>query len=100
MFNIDNYLPKIKEICTAYRIKRLFIFGSALSNNFSKDSDIDLLVEFNRTGIKGSFDQYFNFKEAMEEVLGRKIDLVCRNSISNPIFSEEIESSKKELYGT
>ena len=100
MFNIDKYLQEIKSICTAYRIKRLFIFGSAVSDDFSEDSDTDLLVEFERTGIKGSFDQYFDFKEAIEKVLGRRVDLVCRKSISNPIFREEVESLKKELYGT
>ena len=98
--NIDKYLSEIKEICTTYKIKRLFIFGSAISNDFSQDSDIDLLVEFKRAGIKGSFDQYFDFKEALEKIFGRRVDLVCRKSISNPIFREEVESSKIELYGT
>ena len=98
--NIDKYLSEIKQICTTYKIKQLFIFGSAISNNFSQDSDIDLLVEFKRAGIKGSFDQYFDFKEAMEKIFGRRVDLVCRKSISNPVFREEVESSKIELYGT
>lgn len=100
MFTIDKYLPEIRAACHNFKIKRLFIFGSALSNDFTKDSDIDLLVEFERYGIKGSFDQYFNFKEALEKILGRKVDLLCRKSISNPILKKEVESAKKELYGT
>jgi predicted nucleotidyltransferase len=41
-----NVLKAIKDLCERYRVKELSIFGSALRNDFSSASDIDLLVEF------------------------------------------------------
>jgi len=98
MVNIENNLSIIRSLCKRFNIKQLFVFGSAIREDFMESSDIDFLVEFNRTGIKGSFDQYFDFKEELEHLLGREVDLVCRRSIRNPIFRQEVESSKKEIY--
>jgi uncharacterized protein len=98
MVNIEQNLSKIQSLCKRFNVKQLFVFGSANSGDFTESSDIDFLVEFNRAGIKGSFDQYFGFKEALEHLLGREVDLICRRSIRNPIFLQEVESSKKEIY--
>lgn len=88
----------ITEAGNCFNIKRLYLFGSALNDTFSETSDIDFLVEFNRNGFSGSFDQYFGFKEALEKILDREVDLVCRKSLRNPVFIKEVESSKKLVY--
>ena len=98
MVNIEQKLSTIRSLCKRYNVKQLFAFGSINRKDFTESSDIDFMVEFNRAGIKGSFDQYFGFKEALEDLLGREVDLICRRSIRNPIFRQEVESSKKEIY--
>ncbi|MBU0987159.1 MAG: nucleotidyltransferase domain-containing protein, partial [Proteobacteria bacterium] len=44
--NIDIPQKKIAEFCRYHHIKRLALFGSALRDDFTPDSDIDVLVEF------------------------------------------------------
>ncbi|NUM35897.1 MAG: nucleotidyltransferase domain-containing protein [Candidatus Brocadiae bacterium] len=99
MFSIEKYQKQIIELCNKYRIKSLYLFGSSLRKDFHEGSDVDLLVEFIRDSFSGSFDQYFGFKEELENLLKREVDLVCKNSISkNEFFQREIESTKVKLY--
>ena len=95
---LEEQEAEIHALCRKYRIKELYAFGSATRNDFSDSSDIDLAVVFFRNEIKGSFDQYFNFKFEMESLLGRKVDLVCLGSIRNGVFRKEVENSKSLIY--
>ena len=98
MLHIEPYKNKLQELCKIYKVKRLSLFGSALRDDFNEESDIDFLVEFAREEIKGSFDQYFNFKEDLEKLFNCKVDLVCKKSIQNPFFKNELELTQVELY--
>jgi len=88
----------ITDLCRKYRVKELYIFGSSIRDDFSNDSDIDFAVVFDRENIKGSFDQYFDFKSELEHLFNRKIDLVCFSSIRNPIFKNEVNKTKRLIY--
>ena len=41
-----NYLPAIIALCKRHKVKKLFAFGSVLTNRFNEQSDIDLVVDF------------------------------------------------------
>lgn len=79
-------------------MKELYIFGSAVTDRFTDDSDLDFLVRFNRTGFKGAFNQYMDFKEGLEEIFNRKIDLYSNRKFRNEIFQDEVDRTKKLLY--
>ncbi len=98
MILTDDQISEISRICEKHRVKQLYLFGSALHANCRPDSDIDLAVVFSRTGIDGSFDQYFNFKFAMEQLLDRPVDLVCRARVRNRYFRKELDATKKLIY--
>ena len=95
---LEEQAAKIHALCEKYRIKELYAFGSATRNDFGDSSDVDLAVVFLRNEIKGSFDQYFDFKFEVESLLGRKVDLVCLGSIRNEAFRKELENSKSLIY--
>jgi uncharacterized protein len=95
---LDVNMECIVALCVKYNVKKLYLFGSALRNDFGSDSDIDLAVIFARSGIAGSFDQYFGFKTELEKLFGRPVDIVCMASIRNRVFRKEIEETKKLLY--
>lgn len=95
---LDINIELIKSLCVKYNVKELYLFGSALRDDFGPTSDIDFAVIFARSGIAGSFDQYFDFKAELEKSLGRSVDIVCMSSIRNRIFQREIEKTKKLLY--
>ena len=59
---IDNHINNIVSLCKRYKVKRLFVFGSVLTDRFNDESDIDLVVDFKKDEVEDYFDNYFDFK--------------------------------------
>ena len=89
---------KVIDACKRYRVRELHLFGSALSGDLNNSHDIDLLVMFDREGFEGAFDQFMGFKELLEEILGKPIDLITDKKFRNPIFQEQLVSTKELIY--
>ena len=64
---------KIADFCRRHHIQRLSIFGSALSDDFRPDSDLDVLVEFEAGHVPGL--AFFALENELSALLGRKVDL-------------------------
>lgn len=81
-YDILNKLSDLKPILYRdYSVRKIGLFGSFSDDSFSKDSDIDLLVEFDKPiGWK-----YFSLEIYLENVFGRKIDLVTKNALKERI---------------
>lgn len=94
----EQHLKEIENLCKAHSVRSLHAFGSVLSDSFTGDSDIDFLVAFEDDYSAGSFAQYFDFKENLEKLFGRPVDLVCYQAIRNRIFKTEVDKTKKLLY--
>jgi hypothetical protein len=97
MLDIERIRPEISSLCKNLRVKRLDIFGSATSDDLRPDSDVDILVQFERDS-GGLFDRYFELKETLEKLLGRAVDVVVEDAITNPYFKLEVERSRKNVY--
>jgi len=95
---VDKNAEQIALLCHKYSVKELYVFGSALREDFGAGSDIDLAVVFSRSGVAGSFDQYFDFKTELEQLLQRPVDLVCAASVRNSIFQRELDETKRLIY--
>ncbi len=95
---VDETREQIVHLCEKYGVKELYVFGSVLREDFGQQSDIDMAVVFSRTGIAGSFDQYFDFKAELEQLLGRPVDLVCAGSVRNSVFRRELDETKRLIY--
>ena len=95
----DNY-KALKEACVRYRVRRLELFGSALTGkNFDPEkSDLDFLVEFLPLKQGEYADAYFGLLEAIENLFNRDVDLVMTGAIKNPYFLEAINKNRKVLY--
>lgn len=96
--SIAQYKVQIIELCKKYGVKELYAFGSVLTDQFTPESDVDLLLELDWEREGAFFDRYFGFKSALEELFGRPVDLVCYGAIKNPYFKEEVEETKKTIY--
>jgi len=79
-------------------VKELYLFGSATTDDFSEDSDLDFIVKFNRQGFEGVFDQFIDFKREVEQIYGRPVDFYHLKKLRNSIFQQEVERSKELLY--
>ncbi len=98
---IELNIHKILELCKLHKVKTLCVFGSILTPRFTNRSDIDFLVRFKKDeiGLIVYADIFFGFQFALEDLLGRPIDLVCEDAITNPYFLKEVESTKLPIYG-
>lgn len=95
---VDN-IQKIRELCKKYKVKTLYVFGSILTSHFNDQSDIDLLVNFNKDEIEDPFINFFDMIYEFQDLLGRKIDLVDETSISNKIFIQNLMATRQLIYG-
>lgn len=95
---VDEKVEQIGGLCRTHRVKELYLFGSALRDDFGPHSDIDVGVVFSRDGIAGSFDQYVDFKSELEQLLGRSVDLVCIASIRNSVLRRQLDGTKRLIY--
>jgi hypothetical protein len=87
----------IAEACRRFDATSLTVFGSAATDTYHDNSDVDLLVTFAPDSPVSRFDAYFGLKEALEAILGRPVDLVTPSALDNPYFAESVESSRIDL---
>lgn len=71
---------KIADFCRRHHIVRLCVFGSALREDFTPDSDVDVLVEFQK-GHEPGF-AFFDMQDELSQLLGRKVELHTPNFLS------------------
>lgn len=90
---IEQKIKKIKPILeNEFLVDQIGYFGSFARGDYREDSDVDILVACKR-GIGWKF---FDLKDYLESVLGRKVDLVTENSLRNK-WKESILSQVKYL---
>ena len=95
---IERNIDQIISLCKKHKVNELYIFGSVLTDRFSDDSDIDFLIEFANVDIQQYFDNYMDFKEKLEALFKRPVDLVENQAIRNPIFRRVIDRDKRLVY--
>jgi len=88
---------KIAEFCRKHHIRRLSLFGSVLREDFSDDSDLDVLVEFDPEHVPGL--EFFRMESELSELLNRKVDLNTRGFLSR-YFREEVLGEAQEIYAS
>ena len=96
-YSLEHKMPKDKLIafCQKNYIKKLSLFGSALRGPLGPDSDIDLLVEFEKDHTPGLFS-IVRMEMELAEVLGRKVDLRTPEDLSRYFRDEVVRSAKLE----
>ncbi len=96
---ISNNIEQIKTLCDNHEVKSLFAFGSVVGDSFNDTSDVDLVVDIKNTDPLKYADNYFALKFTLENLLGRKIDLLESNAIVNPYLKKEIQQTRVLIYG-
>lgn len=61
--------------------RRVGVFGSFARGQGREDSDVDVYVEFDET--KRTYDNFFALHERLENLLGRRVDLVTDKSLTD-----------------
>src|SRR5689334_14502146 len=96
---IEQKREQLAQLCRQFHVRRLSLFGSALTSDFDPErSDLDFVVEFEPLASGTYADTYFGLIAALEQLFGRKVDLVESGSVRNPYFRREIEAHQETLY--
>lgn len=98
---IELNLQRIIDLCRLHKVKSLAVFGSILTDTFNDNSDVDLLVNFEPTD-PDKFDyvtNYFGFRDALENLFNRKVDLTEEKGLRNKYFIANVNRTKQMIYG-
>ena len=97
---IERNLEAIVALCREYGVLRLELFGSAATGEFDPEtSDLDFLVEYPPGYDFGLWlTRFFEFRERLEALLGRPVDLVMVGAMRNPYFIASVNESRRLLY--
>ncbi len=96
---INRHIDDLRQLCKAYHVRELYAFGSVVTEDFTKDSDIDFLVQFGDVNLMDYLDNCIEFKKSLQLLFNTKIDLVEQQAIENPILKRAIDRSKRKIYG-
>jgi uncharacterized protein len=95
--NLSIPLKTIGEFCLKWRVRELALFGSVLRDDFRSDSDVDVLVELAANHGLSLYD-WVDMQEELERLFGRRVDLVSKKGLKNPIRRREILRTAEVLY--
>ena len=97
---IETRRSDIADICRRFHVSRLDVFGSAArgSDFDPARSDVDLLVTYESSTPRPTLDEYFEFREQLEALFGRSVDLVMAGAVRNPYVRADIERSRELVY--
>ncbi len=97
MFRLTDYIPKadLETFCRRNHIIKMSLFGSALRDELAPDSDIDILVEFDKNHMPGLFD-IAGMEIDLSGIIGRKVDLRTPAELSKYFRDDVLEKARLE----
>jgi predicted nucleotidyltransferase len=93
--NVQIDRERLAEFCRRNHIRKLALFGSVLRNDFTPDSDVDVLVEFQSDHVPGL--NFFTLENELSKLVGRKVDLNTPNFLS-PYFRGRVIAEAEVQY--
>ena len=98
MDKFDELREKILPVLLPYGVKRIALFGSMVRGEETSDSDIDILVELKPPSERPPIGlRWFGLEQELEQILGRKVDLVSQAALS-PYIQPYVEKEVILLY--
>ena len=95
---VRNKAAELSKLCLKFHVSELFIFGFALTSGFHDNSDLDFMVTFADVPELDYADNFFDFRDALQSLFNRKIDLVESQTLKNPYFRSVVQRTKLSVY--
>ena len=96
---LTENMADIEALCRMHNVRSLYVFGSACTDQFDENSDIDLLVSLKPMDYGDYADTFFALADKFENLFQRPVDLITDKSLSNPYFIDSINQTKRQIYG-
>jgi predicted nucleotidyltransferase len=96
--NLPN--DALEAFCRKWKIREFGLFGSVLRDDFRPDSDVDVLVTFEK-GVPWDLWHVIEMQEELEAIVGRPVDLVDREAVErsdNPFRKRLILNGSQVVY--
>ncbi len=93
---VANMIPTMRRFFAKQPVKRAYLFGSFSRGEETPESDVDILVDLDKTKPIGLF-QYVNMKLDLQDLLHREVDLV-ENGELLPFAKESANRDKLLIY--
>jgi len=88
----------IAAFCRKHRIRRLSLFGSATREDFRRDSDVDVLLEFAEDARASLFD-LVDLQDALSVLFaGNTVDVATPSILQNPFRRRTVTRGLETLY--
>jgi predicted nucleotidyltransferase len=87
----------VVSLCKKYYIIEMSIFGSSIRDDFTEDSDIDILVSFEQNSEITLFE-IIELEKEFSRIINREVDIVEKESLKNPIRKNKILSTREIIY--
>ena len=95
--NVHEMIPKIQNFIGSQPIRKAWLFGSCSRGEETKDSDIDILVEYDRQNSRISLMKIADIMLKLEDLLDRKVDMVEEKCLL-PFAQKSVERDKFLIY--
>ncbi len=97
---VSEHRAEIAALCHRFHVRRLDLFGSAArKSDFTANSDIDFLVEFEISPTSPALADYLDLRDALTSLFGREVDLTMVSAVRNPCLRASIDRSRAPLHG-
>lgn len=94
---LKPFAASLRAVCRKYGVEKLYVFGSLTTGEFNPEkSDIDFLVKFRQDEKVGM--SFLSMMIELEELLGRKVDLVRERPFENEYFARSVAATKTLVY--
>lgn len=100
---VSQHLDAIIALCKKMQVETLYLFGSAAREaDYKTESDLDFLYRFKKdsSGFPISGYDYFDLLFQLEQITGKKVDLVAEEKVNNRYFKERIMNERIKLYAS
>ena len=92
-----QFMASIAAFCTRWSVKEFALFGSILRDDFSLDSDVDVLISL-APGNKRSLFDLVQMNGELQALFERRVDLVQKEGLQNPFRRYEILRTHEVIY--
>ena len=97
---ITQKMPQVYQLLEQFDVSDAWVFGSGQSERFSKDSDVDIMVQFKEKISPLRLGMNMNeLSFSLQKLFNREIDLVSYSHIKNPAFFSQVSENSTRIYG-